>query len=153
MKHLKEYSEEDLTDLASDLKSIGQSDWMGFYITYKVCGDDAAGASAIAVVGQSWKRISKMILDDFGIEDPEEMDIDIEKLTDVDSIMESINDFHGSNLGSTWESFEFKFWEMSPKKLENYIEAADLLDTGDVLEMGRRYFSDFDSKILQPRYK
>ena len=40
MKHLKEYSEEDLTDLASDLKSIGQSDWMGFYITYIVGGGD-----------------------------------------------------------------------------------------------------------------
>ena len=152
MKYLKEYSEEDLTDLASDLKSIGQSDWTGFYITYKVCGDDAAGASAIAVVGYSWKRIAEMILDDFGIEDPEDADINIDKLTTVDSIMESINDFYGSNLGSTWESFEFKFWEMSPKKLENYIEVADLLDTGDVLEMGRRYFSDFDTKVLQRRY-
>ena len=152
MKYLKEYSEEDLTDLASDLKSIGQSDWMGFYITYKVCGDDSAGASAIAVVGYSWKRIAEMILDDFGIEDPEDADINIDKLTTVDSIMESINDFYGSNLGSTWESFEFKFWEMSPKKLENYIEVADLLDTGDVLEMGRRYFSDFDTKVLQRRY-
>jgi hypothetical protein len=66
--------------------------------------------------------------------------------------MESINDFYGSNLGGTWESFEFKFWEMNPKKLENYIEVADLLDTGDVLEMGRRYFSDFDTKVLQRRY-
>jgi len=152
MKHLKEYNEEDLADLASDLKSIGQSDWMGFYITYKVCGDDSAGASAIAVVGHSWKRIAEMILDDFGIEDPEDADIDTDKLTTVDSIMESINDFYGSNLGGTWESFEFKFWEMNPKKLENYIEVADLLDTGDVLEMGRRYFSDFDTKVLQRRY-
>jgi hypothetical protein len=152
MKHLKEYNEEDLADLASDLKSIGQSDWMGFYITYKVCGDDAAGASAIAVVGHSWKRIAEMILDDFGIEDPEDADINTDKLTTVDSIMESINDFYGSNLGGTWESFEFKFWEMNPKKLENYIEVADLLDTGDVLEMGRRYFSDFDTKVLQRRY-
>jgi hypothetical protein len=125
---------------------------MGFYITYKVCGDDSAGASAIAVVGHSWKRIAEMILDDFGIEDPEDADIDTDKLTTVDSIMESINDFYGSNLGGTWESFEFKFWEMRPKKLENSIEVADLLDTGDVLEMGRRYFSDFDTKVLQRRY-
>jgi hypothetical protein len=55
-------------------------------------------------------------------------------------------------MGSTWESFEFKFWEMNPKKLENSIEVADLLDTGDVLEMGRRHFSDFDTKVLQRRY-
>ena len=50
MKYLKEYSEEDLTDLASDLKSIGQSDWMGFYITYVVNGDDAVGTTAVAVI-------------------------------------------------------------------------------------------------------
>jgi hypothetical protein len=55
-------------------------------------------------------------------------------------------------MGSNWGSFEFKFWEMRPKKLENSIEVADLLDTGDVLEMGRRYFSDFDTKVLQRRY-
>ncbi len=35
MKHLKECIEEDLSDLASDLKSNGQSDRMGSYITYK----------------------------------------------------------------------------------------------------------------------
>jgi hypothetical protein len=152
MKYLKEYSEEDLTDLTSDLKSIGQSDWMGFYITYKVCGDDSAGASAIAVVAESLGKLADLILEDFGIDDPEEWDIDVSTLKSVEDIMEAINDSYGSSMGSTWESFEFKFWEMNPKKIENSIEVADLLDTGDVLEMGRRYFSDFDTKVLQRRY-
>ena len=152
MKHLKEYSEEDLTDLASDLKSIGQSDWMGFYITYKVCGDDSAGASAIAVVAESLGKLAEMILEDFGIDDPEEWDIDLSTLKSVEDIMNAIDDSYGSNMGSTWNSFEFKYWEMNPKKLENSIEVADLLDTGDVLEMGRRYFSDFEAKVLQRRY-
>jgi hypothetical protein len=152
MKHLKEYNEEELSDLVSDLKSIGQSDWMGFYITYKVCGDDSAGASAIAVVAESLGKLAELILEDFGIDDPEEWDIDTSTLKSVEDIMNTIDDSYGSNMGSTWESFEFKFWEMNPKKLENSIEVADLLDTGDVLEMGRRYFSDFDTKILQRRY-
>ena len=152
MKHLKEYSEEDLTDLASDLKSIGQSDWMGFYITYKVCGDDSAGASAIAVVAESLGKLADLILEDFGIDDPEEWDIDVSTLKSVEDIMNAIDDSYGSNMGITWNSFEFKFWEMRPKKLENSIEVADLLDTGDVLEMGRRHFSDFDTKVLQSRY-
>jgi hypothetical protein len=152
MKHLKEYSEEDLTDLASDLKSIGQSDWAGFCITYKVCGDDSAGASAIAVVAESLGKLAEMILEDFGIDDPEEWDIDLSTLKSVEDIMNAIDDSYGSNMGSTWNSFEFKFWEMNPKKLENSIEVADLLDTGDVLEMGRRYFSDFEAKVLQRRY-
>ncbi len=152
MKHLKEYSEEDLTDLASDLKSIGQSDWMGFYITYKVCGDDSAGASAIAVVAESLGKLAELILEDFGIDDPEEWDIDVSTLKSVEDIMNSIDDSYGSNMGSNWGSFEFKYWEMNPKKLENSIEVADLLDTGDVLEMGRRYFSDFEAKVLQSRY-
>ena len=152
MKHLKEYSEEDLTDLASDLKSIGQSDWAGFYITYKVCGDDSAGASAIAVVAESLGKLAEMILEDFGIDDPEEWDIDLSTLKSVEDIMNAIDDSYGGQMGSTWNSFEFKFWEMNPKKLENSIEVADLLYIGDVLEMGRRYFSDFDTKVLQPRY-
>lgn len=152
MKYLKEYSEEDLADLASDLKSIGQSDWMGFYITYKVCGDNSAGASAIAVVGQSLEKLAELILEDFGIDEPEDWDIDISTLKSVEDIMEAINDSYGSNMGSTWESFEFKIWETRPKKLEDSIEVADLLYIGDALEMGRRYFSDFDSVVLKPRY-
>jgi len=79
MKHLKEYSNEEMRDLVADLKSVGQSDWMGFYITYKVCGDDAAGASAIAVVGDSWEKLAEIILEDLGI-DPEDWDIDISTL-------------------------------------------------------------------------
>jgi hypothetical protein len=152
MKYLKEYSEEDLTDLASDLKSIGQSDWMGFYITYVVNGDDTVGTSAVAVVGDSWKSIAESIIVDFGIEDFEEADIDLGKLASVDDIMATIDDFWGSGMGSNWDSFEYKFWEMTPKKLENSIETANLLDTGDCLEMGRRYFSDFDSVVLKPRF-
>ena len=152
MKYLKEYSEEDLKDLASDLKSIGQSDWMGFYITYIVGGGDGMGKSAIAVVGDSWKSIAEAIIVDFGIEDLEEADIDLGKLASVDDIMGTIDDFWGSGMGSGWDNFEYKFWEMTPKKLENSIESADLMDTGDCLEMGRRYFSDFDAVLLKPRY-
>ena len=152
MKYLKEYSEEDLRDLASDLKSVGQSDWMGFYITYVVNGDGSVGTSAVAVVGESWKSIAESLLEDFGIEDPEEEEIEIEKLTSIDDIMGTIDDFWGSSMGSGWDNFEYKFWEMTPKKLENSIESANLLDTGDCLEMGRRYFSDFDSVVLKPRY-
>ena len=152
MKYLKEYSEEDLTDLASDLKSIGQSDWMGFYITYVVNGDESVGTSAVAVVGDSWKSIAESIIVDFGIEDFEEADIDLGKLASVDDIMGTIDDFWGSGMGSNWDSFEYKSWEMTPKKLENSIETANLLDTGDCLEMGRRYFSDFDSVVLKPRF-
>ena len=152
MKYLKEYSEEDLRDLASDLKSVGQSDWMGFYITYVVNGDDSVGTSAVAVVGDSWKSVAESIIVDFGIEDFEEADIDLGKLASVDDIMATIDDFWGSGMGSNWDSFEYKFWEMTPKKLENSIESANLLDTGDCLEMGRRYFSDFDSVVLKPRF-
>ena len=125
---------------------------MGFYITYKVCGDDSAGASAIAVVAESLGKLAELILEDFGIDDPEEWDIDVSTLKSVEDIMNAIDDSYGSNMGSNWGSFEFKYWEMNPKKLENSIEVADLLDTGDVLEMGRRYFSDFEAKVLQRRY-
>ena len=151
MKYLKEYSEEDLKDLASDLKSVGQSDWSGFYITYVIGGSDGMGANAIAVVGESWKSIAESLLEDFGIEDPEEAEIEIEKLTSIDDIMGSIDDYWRDGMGTDWDNFEFKSREMTPKKLENSIESANLMDTGDCLEMGRRYFSDFDSVVLRPK--
>jgi hypothetical protein len=151
MKYLKEYSDEEIRDLESDLKSVGQSDWMGFYITYVVRGDEG-GTNAIAVVGSGWKSIAESLLDDFGIEDAEEAEIDIQKLRSIDSIMEEISDFWGSDMGGDFRGMEFKSWEMTPKKLEESLESADLLDIGDCLEMGRRYFSDFDSVVLRPRY-
>ena len=151
MKHLKEYNDEELKDLVSSLKSVGLSDWSGFYITYKLKGDSAA-AMAIAVVGESWKIIAESLLDDFGIDDAEEAEIDLEDLTSIELILDAIDNFWGTGMGNDWDSFEYKFWEMTPKKLENSLESADLLDTGDCLEMGRRYFSDFDSVLLKPRY-
>jgi hypothetical protein len=148
MKHLKEYSEEDLTDLASDLKSVGLSDWMGFFITYKVCGDDAAGANAIAAVASSWEEMAEIVLEDFGIvREFEDYDIDFPSLKSIDSIMEALDDSFGSNMGSSWGALEFAYIEMNPRKLEMSIETADLLLPADVFEMGKRVFTDFDSKI------
>ncbi len=51
MKHLKEYEESELRDLVSDLKTVGHSDWMGFYITYQLYSDGSVGSNAISVVG------------------------------------------------------------------------------------------------------
>lgn len=148
MKHLKEYSEEDLSDLVSDLKTVGLSDWMGFFITYKVCGDDAAGANAIAAVASSWEGIAEIILEDFGIvREFEDYDIEFLSLTSIDLIMDALNDAYGSNMGSSWGALEYAYVEMKPRKLEVSIESADLLMPADVFEMGKRVFSDFDSKI------
>ncbi len=152
MKHIKEYEESEIEDLVKDLKSIGQSDWRGFYITYNLYSDGSVGANGIAVVGDSFKKVAELILEEFGIDDPEEFDIDISGLESIEDVMNAVDETNGSDMGSEWRGFEFKFWEMSPRKLENSIESASLLETGDVLEMGRRYFSDFDTKILQRRY-
>jgi acyl carrier protein len=151
MKYLKEYSEEEIRDLESDLKSVGLSDWMGFYITYIVTGDDATGASSIAVIGNSWESIAETILENFGIDDAEEAEIDIERLGSIESILDSIDNFYSTGMGENWSGFKYEFWEMTPKKLENSIETGDLLDIGDALKMGRQYFSDFDSVVLRPR--
>jgi len=152
MKHIKEYEGSEIEDLVKDLKSIGQSDWMGFYVTYNLYSDGSVGANGIAVVGDSFKKVAELILEEFGIDDPEEFDIDISGLESIDDIMNAVDETNGSDMGSEWRGFEFRFWEMSPRKLENSIEYASLLETGDVLEMGRRYFSDFEAKILQRRY-
>lgn len=148
MKHLKEYSEEDLSDLVSDLKTVGLSDWMGFFITYKVCGDDAAGASAIAAVASSWEGIAVIIFREFGIVGEfDDYDIEIMSLTSIDLIMEALVDAYGSNMGSSWGALEYAYVEMNPRKLEVSIETAELMMPAEVFEMGKRVFSDFDSKI------
>ena len=104
------------------------------------------------LLGNLGKKVAGMILSEFGIDDPKEFDIDISSLESIDDIMNAVDETQGSDMGSGWGGFEFMFVEMRPKSLKNSIESSDLLQTGYVLEMGRRYFSDFDSKSLQLRY-
>lgn len=150
MKYLKEYSEEEIKDLESDLRSVGLSEWTGFYITCIVDGNDAIDASSMIVVGHSLEGIAQLLFEVFGIDDPEEAGIFPQELTSIKEILESIENFWTSGMGSDWNSFKYEVWEMSPKNLTNALEKKDLIDMGKCLEMGRRYFSDFDSVILKP---
>lgn len=151
MKYLREYQEEEIKSLVSDLKTVGQSDWSGYFITYQLRTDDGVGAEAIAVVGESWEKIAGLIFDHFNL-DPEEAEIDIEKLTSIDVIMGSIDDYWGSGMGSDWMDFEFKFTEMNPRKLENNYSSSYLLSLGSVIEMGKSFFTDFDTQVLKIKY-
>lgn len=148
MKHLKEYSEEDLTDLASDLKPIGQSDWSGYFITYQLRTNDGMGAEAVAVVGESWGKIAGLVFEHFNL-DPEEAEIDLSDLKSIDDIMGSIDDHFASDMSDYWMDFEFKFAEMNPRRLKNGYSSSHLLALGSVIEMGKSFFTDFDAQVLK----
>ena len=151
MKHLREYEEEEIRGLVSDLKSVGQSDWSGYFITYQLRTNDGVGAEAVAVVGESWEKIAGLVFDHFNL-DPEEAEIDISSLKSIESIMESINDHFSSDMSDYWMDFEFKFTEMNPRKLENNYSSSYLLALGSVIEMGKSFFTDFDTQVLKIKY-
>jgi hypothetical protein len=44
---------------------------------------------------------------------------------------------------------EFKAIKMTPRTFENSIGTCSLLDTGEVIKLGRKYFSNFDSAVTQ----
>lgn len=151
MKYLREYKEEEIRSLVSDLKSVGQSDWSGYFITYQLRTNDGVGAEAVAVVGESWEKIARLVFDHFNL-DPEEAEIDLSSLKSVESIMESINDHFSSDMSDYWMDFEFTFTEMNPRKLENNYSSSYLLALGRVIEMGKSFFTDFDSQVSKMRY-
>ena len=151
MKYLREYEEEEIKSLVSDLKTVGQSDWSGYFITYQLRTDDGVGAEAIAVVGESWEKIAGLICDHFNL-DPEEADIDLSSLKSIDDIMGSVDDHFSSGMTEYWMDFEFKFTEMNPRKLENNYSSSYLLSLGSVIEMGKSFFTDFDTQVLKIKY-
>jgi hypothetical protein len=151
MKHIREYEEEEIRNLVSDLKSVGQSDWSGYFITYQLRTNDGIGAEAVAVVGESWEKIAGLICDHFNL-DPEEAEIDLSDLKSIDDIMGSIDDHFSSDMSDYWMDFEFTFTEMNPRKLENNYSSSYLLALGKVIEMGKSFFTDFDSQVSKMKY-
>lgn len=151
MKYLLEYDEEELEVLKTDLQNLGVSNWKGYFITYQLRTNDGLGAEAVAVVGESWEKIARLVFDHFNL-DPEEAEIDLSNLKSVESIMESINDHFSSDMSDYWMDFEFTFTEMNPRKLENNYSSSYLLALGKVIEMGKSFFTDFDSQVSKMKY-
>lgn len=154
MKHIKEYEDSEIRDLVSDLKSVGHTDWMGYFITYVFYGNDGIGNAAIAVVGGNWKSVALGIFSAFGMgeteEELEELEIiNIDKLETIESIFDEIDNLYSSDMGTNWSNLDYKYVEMTPKVFVNSSEAEQLLDFGRAMQMGRNTFTDFDSKILQ----
>ena len=144
MKHVKlieDFISEDIED--SMMKDFNQ--FTGYFITVIFYGNDGISNLAIAVVGDKFESIALNILNDFALD---ESDVDIESLSSIEDLMAAINE-HYENSGENWNFFEYKYVEMSPKKRENSFKSSqDLLDIGEVVELGRNTFVDFDSKIF-----
>lgn len=151
MKYLKEYSDEEIQGLASDLQNLGVSNWKGYFITYQLRTNDGVGAEAVAVVGESWEKIAGLVFDHFNL-DPEEAEIDLSGLKSIDDIMGSIDDHFSSGMTEYWMDFEFKFTEMNPRRLKNEYSSSYLLALGSVIEMGKSFFTDFDSQVSKIKY-
>jgi hypothetical protein len=144
MKNINSFSNfisEDIDD--SMMKDSNQ--FTGYFITFLFYGNDGISNSAYAVVGDKFESIALDILYDFALD---EGDVDIESLSSIEDLMAAINE-HYENSGENWNFFEYKYVEMSPKKRENSFKSSQgLLDIGEVIELGRNTFVDFDSKIF-----
>lgn len=148
MRHLKtfeaEYSEEDVRDMVTDLGQIGASDWEGWWITEIYKYSEGIGSAAYAVVGDSWKTLVKLMFETRLIEDHKDK---FEGVSSWEKFFEILSD----EVEDPYDSVdrEFKAIKMTPRSLKNSIAACSLLETGAVLQLGRKYFSDFDSAIMQ----
>lgn len=143
MKNINSFSNfisEDLGD--SMMKDLNQ--FTGYFITCIFYGNDGISNLSMAVVGDRFESIALNILNDFALD---ESDIDIESLSSIEDLMEAINE-HYENSGENWNFFEYKYVEMSPKKKENSFQSSGLLDIGQVIDLGRNTFSDFDTRIF-----
>jgi hypothetical protein len=146
MKHLKIFENRFSPEMAAGMTSLGFDSFPGYFITYEVItGNGEGGATALAIVGESNQKVYKMIFDHFGI-DPEEIEDEIKNLKSLDDVFDLVDE-NLSDLGSYLASFTTKVIEMKPIKLENSIQVEDLIDLPAVIKMGKRVFSDFDSKM------
>ena len=149
MKNINSFSNfisEDIGDnLMKDIEQIGfKEEFLGYFITFIFYGNDGISNLAMAVVGDKFESIALNILYDFALD---EGDVNIESLSSIEDLMAAINE-HYENSGENWNFFEYKYVEMSPKKRENSFKSSGLLDIGEVIELGKNTFVDFDSKIF-----
>lgn len=148
MRHLKtfeaEYSDEEILDMSGDLEKIGASDWEGWWITEIFKYSDGIDSTAYAIVGDSWDTMILMMLESRYLQDQETF---FEGVSTWEEFFEILSD----ELEDPFDSVkrEFKAIKMTPRVLKNSLGSASLLETGKVLKLGREYFSNFDSAIMQ----
>ena len=148
MKHIKtfeaEYSEEDVRDMVTDLGQIGASDWEGWWITEIYKYSDGMDSGAYALIGDSWKDLILMMLESKALEDNAS---DFEGVSSWEKFFDVLRE----EIEDPYDSVDrvFKAIKMTPRTLKNSIGACSLLETGAVLQLGRKYFSDFDSAVMK----
>jgi hypothetical protein len=152
MKHIKEYSETELLDLDLDLSDVGLSDWMGFFVTVQLSSADGITSEAIGVVGNGFESIAQQMFKLFTFDDYfEDSGVDDLGLNSLERIMKILEDHLTDDMSSTVQHFAYKSIQMRPKSLKNFCVTVPLLSVGEVLEMGRSTFSDFEFKISKLR--
>jgi hypothetical protein len=148
MRHLKtfeaDYSEENVRDMVTDLGQIGASDWEGWWITEIFKYSDGMDSGAYALIGDSWKTLILMMLESKALEDNAD---EFEGVSSWEEFFQILSD----EIEDPYDSVdrEFKAIKMTPGVLKNTIAACSLLETGAVLQLGRKYFSNFDSAIMK----
>ena len=148
MRHLKtfeaEYSDEEILDMTGDLHKIGASDWEGWWITEIFKYSDGMDSGAYALIGDSWEKLILMMLESKALEDHAN---EFEGVSSWEEFFQILSD----EIEDPYDSVdrEFKAIKMTPGVLKNTIAACSLLETGAVLQLGRKYFSNFDSAIMK----
>jgi hypothetical protein len=149
MKHIKEYSDDEISSLSSDLSGIGQSEWKGHFITTSISTTSDLTSDGIFVVSENTRDLAEKILNIFGIEDLEDLEDDIEEISSVEDIMDLVNDLLSGDMSDMLQNFSYIYSEMKPKELKSRISTFPLILFGKVLEEGKRLFSDFELKLAK----
>lgn len=139
-------------DLIDDLTEIGAINYKGVLVTYQARFEEGLVAEAVAAVGKGWKEIGIHIFDNAGVneEDFEDYGIEVSDFDSMEGIMDALDSHFSGDMVDYWRDFEYSYWIMKPKRLEDSYESCRLLNPGNVIRMGREFFTDFDSKIFTP---
>jgi hypothetical protein len=123
--------------------------FIGYFITYLFYGNEGIANGCFTVVGNSFGSIAVQIFEFFGI--TEDNNIDVNSLNSVEDIMFAIEEYY-ENSSYNFNFFNYYWVEMTPREQKESLKYTEnLLNTKEVLELGKKTFVDFDSKIKMIR--
>jgi hypothetical protein len=140
-----------LTPLSNFISETENSNirFIGYFITYLFYGNDGIANGCFTVVGNSFKSIAFQIFEFFGI--GENNDIDVNTLNSVENIMFGVQEYY-EDSSENFLFFEYNYVKMTPREQKESLKYTEsILDIKEVLELGKKTFVDFDSRIRMVR--
>jgi hypothetical protein len=145
MKHLKAFENED-QELLTQMQGLDLAPKpLGFYISICSYGDNDVSALGVVLIGSSLGSIAEMLYEEFNMEDV----YDDSNEMNLKSISEVLDKFDNDSKEMDISNI-YNVWEMTPRTNdinEEIVETCTLMTPYQAVELGKKYFSDFDEEM------